>query len=111
MFPGVDDTNGVAVYDASTVAELEPSVFSYFLAANLPLSDQDRLQLLRCDNVVQRLRLCIEYIQRNRGKSLGCAVCKNKLTSIDQVFAVPGAEGVVGAYVNPHGLVTPNRYY
>ena len=51
-------------------------------------------------------RTCIEFMERNVGKNLGCAVCSSKLSTSREVFAVPGAEGMVGAYVNPHGYLS-----
>jgi len=43
------------------------------------------------------------YLENGTGKVLACGVCQLPLASKQQVFSVPGAEGVTGAYVNPHG--------
>jgi hypothetical protein len=48
-------------------------------------------------------RLCIKLIEQGTGKVLACAVCGLPLAAKGEVFTVPGAEGVTGAYVNPHG--------
>lgn len=48
-------------------------------------------------------RLCIEYLKRNSQKLLGCDTCGQTLATKQDVFSLPGAEGMVGAYVNPHG--------
>ena len=48
-------------------------------------------------------RLCMTYLENGSGKVLACGVCELPLASKQQVFSVPGAEGVTGAYVNPHG--------
>ena len=47
--------------------------------------------------------VCIELIERGTGKVLARCVCAQPLAGKQQVFTVPGAEGVTGAYVNPHG--------
>lgn len=39
----------------------------------------------------------------NKDKKLCCATCGNVVTSTKSLYKVPGAEGEVGAYVNPHG--------
>ena len=48
-------------------------------------------------------RLCIRLLEDGAGKVLACAACRLPLAAKQQVFTVPGAEGVTGAYVNPHG--------
>lgn len=50
-------------------------------------------------------RLCIKYLEEGTGKVLACGVCRLPLAAKQEVFTVPGAEGVTGAYVNPHGYV------
>lgn len=48
-------------------------------------------------------RLCIQLMEEGSGKVLACAQCRQPLAGKQEVFTVPGAEGVTGAYVNPHG--------
>ena len=48
-------------------------------------------------------RLCMTCLENGSGKVLACGVCELPLASKQQVFSVPGAEGVTGAYVNPYG--------
>jgi hypothetical protein len=48
-------------------------------------------------------RLCIQFMEEGSGKVLACALCRQPLAAKQEVFTVPGAEGVTGAYVNPHG--------
>ena len=43
-------------YDKHLKALRYPVKFSYYLASNLPLSDEQKLELLMCDSVQQRLR-------------------------------------------------------
>lgn len=49
----------------------------------------------------------MKYLEMGTGKVLACGVCRAALASKQQVFSVPGAEGVTGAYVNPHGYAEP----
>ena len=39
----------------------------------------------------------------NKDIMLLCAVCGNTITAKSKLCKVPGAEGEIGAYVNPHG--------
>eukprot|EP01034_Spumella_vulgaris_P026217 gene26217-32758_t len=87
-------------------AERDPVGFSYFLASNLSLS-VDRLQkLLEAQDVIDRLRLILTYLRSADSKlSLACERCGGRVALKREVFSLPGAEGVTGAYVNPHGAV------
>jgi len=82
---------------------IDPVGFSYQVAANLPLSDDDRLRLLRAENCAVRLRLLEVLVGRQGRLIYGCAVCKMPLLEASDIFLVPGAENTVGAYVNSHG--------
>ncbi len=88
-----------------TSEEEDPVAFSYRLAANLPLTDAMRLQLLSTESVVYRLRLEIALLKHTAHNNLCCAQCQAVLASKRALFSVPGAEGTVGAYCNPHGIV------
>lgn len=41
----------------------DPKEFSYWIAANLPLNDKQRLDLLKIDEVTERLRLELQIVQ------------------------------------------------
>ncbi|KAJ1410500.1 hypothetical protein B484DRAFT_423186 [Ochromonadaceae sp. CCMP2298] len=84
-------------------AEMDPGGFCDFVGANLPAPLSDLQRLLAC-GVVERLRLCLELLQRG-DKSLACARCSLPLAPQCQVFSLPGTEGVSGAYVNSYGAV------
>ena len=47
---------GTGDSDRITRAELDPLGFSYYVSANLPLPDRERLRLLESDCAVTRLR-------------------------------------------------------
>ncbi|GAB5032748.1 protein cereblon [Nannochloropsis oceanica] len=84
---------------------VEPVAFSFRLAANLPLDDIARQELLSMESAVYRLRKEIELLKNTAERRLCCAGCDNPMASKDAVFSVPGAEGTVGAYSNPAGIV------
>ncbi|CAN0288317.1 unnamed protein product, partial [Hapterophycus canaliculatus] len=85
--------------------KLDPTLFSFWLAANLPLDDDARQELLMLDSVVMRLRLEVKHLEKSRRRALCCAGCGMGVAWEGDVFTLPGAEGVVGAYVNPMGYV------
>ncbi|CAM9387719.1 unnamed protein product [Pylaiella littoralis] len=85
--------------------KLDPTLFSFWLAANLPLDDEARQELLMLDSVVMRLRLEVKHLEKSRRRALCCAGCGTGIAWEGDVFTLPGAEGVVGAYVNPMGYV------
>lgn len=86
-------------------AEADPLAFSYFLAGNLPVARTVLHGLLRASSATHRLRLAMELLVTLREKHLACARCAQRLASCSALINVPGAEGVAGAYVNPHGVV------
>lgn len=82
-----------------------PVRFSYYLSTNLPLSDEEKLELLAFPSVELRLRKLIEYMRSDMDSVLVCCRCRSPLANRCHIFSVPGADGTVGAYVNPHGVV------
>ncbi|CAM9457977.1 unnamed protein product [Scytosiphon promiscuus] len=57
------------------------------------------------DSVVMRLRLEVKHLEKSRRRALCCSGCGMGVAWEGDVFTLPGAEGVVGAYVNPMGYV------
>jgi hypothetical protein len=90
---------------SSANCSTSPTQFSFWLAASLPLGDTTRHSLLAMDSVVQRLRACVEHLERAARLPLRCAACGLRIALQADVFSVPGAEGSVGAYVNSAGFV------
>ena len=45
------------------------------------------------------------HIETGMDSILVCVRCKTGIARRLDIFSVPGAEGNVGAYVNPHGTV------
>lgn len=50
-------------------------------------------------------RMEIKHLEKSRRRALCCAGCDTGVAWEGDVFTLPGAEGVVGAYVNPTGYV------
>ena len=77
----------------------DPVSFSFWLAANLPLSIVNKLDVLEM-NHIQRLRYLLDMLikQRNVVKYIKCKNCGSKLAKMNDLFTVAGAEGTSGAY-------------
>ncbi|CAM9477280.1 unnamed protein product, partial [Discosporangium mesarthrocarpum] len=85
--------------------KVDPTILSFWLGANLPLQDTERHEQLQMDSVVARLRRELEYLEVSSKGALCCIWCETPVALQEDVFVLPGAEGVVGAYVNPEGFV------
>lgn len=48
-------------------------------------------------------RLCIKHMTEGHNKNIACRTCGQILSSKANLFNVPGAEGIAGAYVNSYG--------
>ena len=79
-----------------------PDEFSFWLAANLPLGDRERLQLLEASSAVERIRLAIDHLERL--SMICCRVCGNEISHVRHLFSMSSA-GVMGTYVNPGGYI------
>ena len=84
---------------------VNPSAFADWLASNMPLSQNDRLDLLEMRCTVQKLRYIHRKIVRKRETLMRCKHCGAGISQMRNVFTVGGAEGTTGAYVNEHGVV------
>ena len=97
---GQDDTDHE---DRSSL--LDPARFSFWMAANLPLEHQQKLQLLEAMSTVERLRLIRALLEKSTDPVIHCRICMTPFSSALQMFSVGGAEGTTGNYVNEHGIV------
>ena len=79
-----------------------PVEFSYWVAANLPLEDEQRIEFLSLTCSIQRLRWLLSLLQRYL--FICCAKCRTKLCRKDDVFAM-SVQGPQGTYVNPTGYL------
>ena len=80
----------------------KPCEFSYWVAANLPLEDSQRMELLSFSCSIQRLRWLNSML--NKYTFLCCESCKVRICHRDDVFSM-SSSGPQAAYVNPAGMV------
>lgn len=83
-------------------APRRPGEFSYWVAANLPLENSQRLDFLALNCPTQRLRWLISVLSKYT--FLCCANCKTRICHRDDVFSM-SRSGPQAAYVNPSGFV------
>jgi len=102
-----DESSEDEVFDeqsksSKTKAPNKPCEFSFWVAANLPLEDAQRVRLLSLSCSIQRLR----WLQSMLTKYcfLCCENCKVRICHRDDVFSM-SASGPQAAYVNPAGMV------
>mmetsp|Transcript_3330 Transcript_3330/g.3836 ORF Transcript_3330/g.3836 Transcript_3330/m.3836 type:complete len:334 (-) Transcript_3330:189-1190(-) len=88
-------------------SHFDPISFSFWIAANLPLSETHKLDLLEMNNVVERLRFILASLvkQREISGDIRCKQCGSTIAKMNDLFTVGGAEGTTGAYVNEHGVI------
>jgi hypothetical protein len=90
---------------ASPPRSNDPSLFSFWMASNLPFSSEEQIYLLESNCVVSRLLFILNYIEHENGRPLQCGRCLLPVSSCKYLFTVPGSEGTAGAYVNKHGYI------
>ena len=84
---------------------VDPSAFSDWLSSNLPLSQNERLDLLEMECRASQLKKLLKNVQKERETIIRCKCCASALSPMRNVFTVKGAEGTTGQYVNEHGIV------
>lgn len=86
---------------------MNPVEFSFAMAAKLPLSFDERLELLEMCSATERLRFIKQTLSmmKEKQKHVACNRCQNKLGLMNNAFTVRSAGGVTGNYVNEHGVV------
>lgn len=90
----------------------EPTLFSFWMASNLPHQQSEKLALLEMDSTWERLkyiqRKLLEYEKEEEEHPTSfvcCKICETKISSPCHLFTVGGAEGTTGAYVNQFGII------
>eukprot|EP00980_Cylindrotheca_fusiformis_P006323 scaffold1356_cov123-Cylindrotheca_fusiformis.AAC.4 len=85
----------------------DPTRFSFWCASNMPFRESDRLSLLEASSTYERLRTISNKVKEleSRERRICCSRCKSRLSSVENVFTVGGAEGATSAYVNDHGYI------
>ena len=81
---------------------LGSSDFSFWVITNLPVSDHMKLQLLRMNSAVERLRAELHLFRKCT--MLACSDCGQKIAHRKEVFSM-SVSGPMAAYVNPGGFV------
>lgn len=86
---------------------LEPTSFSFWMACNMSLSQEEKLKLLKMPTTVERLRYILKKVleQEENEMSVCCKSCRARLSSASEMFTVGGAEGTTGAYGKHVSLV------
>ena len=86
--------------------ETDPNQLSFWMAANLPLTETEKLRLLEMPNAVERLRFVYRKVLREERSEplIHCKICSFPISRAVHMFTVGGAEGTSGAYVNKYGL-------
>ena len=79
-----------------------PDEFSFWLAANLPLGDRERLALLGASSAVSRLQLAIGHLEKM--SLICCRVCGSAISHAKHLFSM-SSSGIMGTYVNPGGHI------
>jgi Yippee zinc-binding/DNA-binding /Mis18, centromere assembly len=84
----------------------DPEAFSYWLSANLPVDQRLKATSLSILSVGERL----SYLKRlvchiESSAVICCRRCQSRIAWARDIITVPGADGVSGNYVNPHGVV------
>lgn len=86
---------------------LEPTKFSFWMASNMPFTEEERLELLKIHSTYERLRFINKRLEELsiRESNICCSSCEAEFTKVKSVFAVGGAEGATSNYVNDGGYI------
>ena len=102
---GLVELNDAFPGGATQFRVVDPSAFADWLSSNLPLSQNERLDLLEMECRASQLKYLLKHIEKDRETILRCKCCSSPLSPMRNVFTVSGAEGTTGHYVNEHGIV------
>lgn len=80
----------------------DPTELSFWVVQNLPMTEDQRLFILKLNSPIQRLRWELSALQQCQ--ILSCHHCLNEVGSCRDVFSM-SAEGPQGTYVNPGGYL------
>jgi cereblon len=80
--------------------------FSFWLAAEIPMGEKERLELLQKSCTVERLLFIRNILQSTEPVAfVRCVHCNSNIARVSDIFTVDRAHGTNGAYVNPHGII------
>ncbi|KAL3815421.1 hypothetical protein ACHAXA_009166 [Cyclostephanos tholiformis] len=82
------EANAAETSTASSIQVLDPSAFSNWISSNMPLSQDDRLDLLDMTCTVQQLRFIIQKLDDKRQESmiLRCKHCGATISQMKHIF-------------------------
>ena len=85
----------------------DPHKFSYWMSANLPFRQDEKLYLLEVESTPERLNWIRQKLLKvAMATSLVlCKLCGSPIGKVSDMFTVGGAEGTTGNYVNEYGIV------
>ena len=86
---------------------MEPTQFAYWMASNLPLGQDEKMDILELDTTVERLQYILNKILEVETSEsiIHCKRCGIPLAKANSLFTVGGAEGTSGNYVNMYGHI------
>ncbi|KAH3764338.1 protein cereblon [Pelomyxa schiedti] len=93
----------------ATVIQVEPPKlcsaleFSFWLAWNLPVSNETRQELLEAGSVGERIQLELNVLD-TADTWLCCHNCRQKIAQKQHIFSM-SKTGCIGTYVNPYGVL------
>ncbi len=95
QLPQLESSNGQD--ESSSIPNLAPTQFSYWLSSNMPFTQKERLELLEMTSTLERLRelreKVLELVQQQDVCYLACTRCDHPLAMVGQIFSFDGAEG------------------
>ena len=79
----------------------------------MPFTNEQSMELLEAPTIVEILHLFIRILQKKRDNDgiFVCSNCNRCLACVEDMATIAGAEGRIGAYVNPHGMVYIRHTY
>lgn len=92
-------------HGAAQFRVVDPPAFADWLSSNLPLSQNERLDLLEMECRVSQLKYLLKNVEKDRETIIRCKCCASALSPMRNIFTVKGAEGTTGNYINEHGIV------
>ena len=80
----------------------DPKDFSYWMTANLPISNRDRVEALSFSCTEARLLWLLDLLENST--HFACSACKNAICDKEDVFPMSQA-GAQNTFVNPNGFI------
>ncbi|XP_022907775.1 protein cereblon isoform X2 [Onthophagus taurus] len=95
-------TEGLKKYYSKEHLPEDPNILSYWFVQNYQLTHNERLQILKCASVLDRLKLELKLMKMAR--ILSCGKCRIGIAFQRDIFAM-SKDGIQSNYCNPGGNV------